>query len=139
MAPPTDNYLGKIPVPNTQKSEEDTQTKTTREESIIPETPDLSFIVSKLEGTLNEHSDDIQSRVAAEVQKKLSIFSKQWTDGKLSDKVQHKMHLLAQAMARKDFSKAHELHVSLMVDHAGEVGQWMVGVKRIISIAMQKN
>jgi len=41
---------------------------------------------------------------------------------------------IAEALEKDDFKKAFNLHVSLITDHFDEVGQWMTGLKRLLSI-----
>ncbi|XP_069130199.1 steroid receptor RNA activator 1-like [Argopecten irradians] len=74
----------------------------------------------------------LQGRSAEDIKRKLQILKENWKDNKLSEDVRRRVWEILQALENKDFDKAWEIHLSLMVDYTAEVGQWLVAVKRII-------
>ncbi len=42
------------------------------------------------------------------------------------------------ALEEGHYSLADELHIALMVNHVAEVGRWMVGVKKLITVLKQQ-
>lgn len=101
----------------------------------------------------------VQDRTITEVKSRLKILVNQWKNGKLSKTVQIQMAKLTTgecstntvhvsqcvngvcvcaALEDGHYSVADEFHVSLMVDHVGEVSRWMVGVKKLIALLKQQ-
>ena len=61
MAPPTNNYLGSTP----KTSGDNDLNKKGDEQTEVPESPELSVIMSSLERTLNKYSENMQVCVRA--------------------------------------------------------------------------
>ncbi|XP_072446579.1 steroid receptor RNA activator 1 isoform X2 [Chiloscyllium punctatum] len=76
---------------------------------------------------------DYEKQVCDDIGRRLLMLRDMWQSGKLSVPVQNRMHQLTQEMEHYNWDSADEIHRSLMVDHVNEVGQWMVGVKRLIA------
>ncbi|XP_060085441.1 steroid receptor RNA activator 1-like [Ylistrum balloti] len=74
----------------------------------------------------------LQGRAAEDVKRKLHILKENWKDKKLSNEVQFRIWKILEDLENKEFDRAWEGHLSLMVDYTAEVGQWLVAVKRII-------
>ncbi|XP_041048853.1 steroid receptor RNA activator 1 [Carcharodon carcharias] len=75
----------------------------------------------------------VKKQVCDDIGRRLIILQDMWQSGKLSVSVQKRMQLLTLEMEQCNWDSADEIHRSLMVDHVNEVGQWMVGVKRLIA------
>lgn len=90
-------------------------------------------VLAPLNKTLEACRTSVKKQVCDDIGKRLTMLQEMWQNGKLSASVQRRMLLLAKAMASCRWDAADELHRSLMVDHVNEVGQWMVGVKRLIA------
>lgn len=93
----------------------------------------MKVTVEALEETILKCSNILKNREVEDVKKKLAIMKQQWQDEKLSMQVKITMKLLAKALLDVDTQTAHSLHLHLMVDYVGEVKQWMVAIKRLIS------
>ncbi|XP_064637042.1 steroid receptor RNA activator 1-like [Lineus longissimus] len=101
----------------------------------LPANSNIGDEVEKL-GTVLEKLEEIQiqlkPRVQADIKKRLTIFQEFWKDGKISSHVKLKMMALAQALEARNCDEAHTIHLGLMLDYTNEVGQWMVGIKKLI-------
>ncbi|ELT91810.1 hypothetical protein CAPTEDRAFT_229286 [Capitella teleta] len=93
------------------------------------------FVVTRLRRVLLDCSAVLQARVAEEVDRKLTILSQMWKDGKISYPVKSKMAHLSTALHVRKCDMAHQIHLGLMMDYVSEVGPWMVGIKRLIQEA----
>eukprot|EP00731_Ephydatia_muelleri_P030677 Em0022g191a len=96
--------------------------------------------MNSLEGLLQDlvTSGAIERQTADEIRKRLGFFSAQWNDGSLSNTVQSEAASLIQALMERNYSKADSIQVSLMADHVSEVNQWLPGIKKLITVLMQK-
>lgn len=81
----------------------------------------------------------LQKNIAADVTRRIEIFSRMWIEGKLHSDVQIKMHQCSIALWNGDYSKADSIHVTLMVDHCNQVSPWMVAIKRLIRECEKNN
>nr|XP_023679430.1 steroid receptor RNA activator 1 [Paramormyrops kingsleyae] len=97
--------------------------------------PCVDDVITVLTCTLTSCRRTVKKQVCDDVARRLKLFEDAWRDGKLSLPVRRRMNLLAQEMRSQKWDSADEIHRSLMVDFAGEVSQWMVGVKRLIAEA----
>ncbi|MEE6478752.1 hypothetical protein FKM82_011983 [Ascaphus truei] len=77
----------------------------------------------------------LQKQVCGDISRRLTMLEEMWNNGKLSPSVRKRMSILVRELKCKNWDSADEIHRSLMVDHVNEVGQWMVGVKRLIAEA----
>ncbi|XP_071787533.1 uncharacterized protein [Asterias amurensis] len=93
---------------------------------------DCDTSVAKLRSVLQLCSEKLKARIADDIKRKIDVLESAWNTGKLSEAVQQRMARLSQALSERDYSKAHDVHLSLMVDFVSEVIQWMVGIKRLI-------
>eukprot|EP00914_Ancora_sagittata_P003800 GHVO01008190.1.p1 GENE.GHVO01008190.1~~GHVO01008190.1.p1 ORF type:complete len:177 (-),score=21.70 GHVO01008190.1:151-657(-) len=93
------------------------------------------FVVTRLRRVLLDCAAVLQPRVSEEVDRKLTILSQMWKDGKISYPVKSKMAHLSTALHVRKCDVAHEIHLGLMMDYVSEVGPWMVGIKRLIQEA----
>ncbi|OWF52919.1 steroid receptor RNA activator 1-like [Mizuhopecten yessoensis] len=89
-------------------------------------------VKQKLDSEFERCLPRLQGRAAEDIKKKLQILKENWKDKKLSKDVQVRIWEILQALENKEYDKAWESHLSLMVDYTAEVGQWLVAVKRII-------
>ncbi|XP_077518066.1 steroid receptor RNA activator 1-like isoform X2 [Amblyomma americanum] len=80
-------------------------------------------------------SKDMEKRRQDDVKKRLGVLKSFWEQGKLSLPVQQRLRELALELLNGNHVKADSLHVSLMVDYASEVSQWMLGIKHLILAA----
>ncbi|XP_069754276.1 steroid receptor RNA activator 1 isoform X2 [Narcine bancroftii] len=90
-------------------------------------------VLAPLNKTLEACRTFVKKQVCDDIGRRLTMLQDMWQNGKLSVSVQKRMYLLTQEMEHCKWDSADELHRSLMVDHVNEVGQWMVGVKRLIA------
>ncbi|XP_078267157.1 steroid receptor RNA activator 1 isoform X2 [Rhinoraja longicauda] len=90
-------------------------------------------VLAPLNKLLGACRTSVKKQVCDNIGRRLIMLQDMWQNGKLSVSVQRRMLQLAQAMASCQWDAADDLHRSLMVDHVNEVGQWMVGVKRLIA------
>uniref|UniRef100_A0A4W3GX40 Steroid receptor RNA activator 1 n=1 Tax=Callorhinchus milii TaxID=7868 RepID=A0A4W3GX40_CALMI len=90
-------------------------------------------VLTPLNKTLEACRTTVKKQICDDIGRRLKILQDMWQAGKLSETVRKRMHTLAQEMAQHNWDSADEMHRSLMVDHVNEVGQWMVGVKRLIA------
>ncbi|KAL5011644.1 hypothetical protein ScPMuIL_010195 [Solemya velum] len=67
-----------------------------------------------------------------EIGKRLVMLKESWQKDQLSDEVKIKLYYLIEALSNHKYDKAHEIHLSLIVDHISQVNQWIVGIKRLI-------
>ncbi|XP_022079408.1 steroid receptor RNA activator 1-like [Acanthaster planci] len=88
--------------------------------------------MAKLRNVLQLCQEKLKVRVAEDIKKRMDALNTAWTGGKLSVVVQQRMDKLSTALADRDYNRAHDVHLSLMVDYVAEVSQWMVGIKRLI-------
>ncbi|XP_020391620.2 steroid receptor RNA activator 1 [Rhincodon typus] len=93
----------------------------------------LEDVLTPLNKTLETCRKHIKKQVCDDIARRLLMLQDMWQSGRLSVSVQNRMHLLTQEMEHHNWDSADEIHRSLMVDHVNEVGQWMVGVKRLIA------
>ncbi|XP_078086871.1 steroid receptor RNA activator 1 [Mustelus asterias] len=100
-------------------------------------TPDCEVnvedVLAPLNKTLEVCRKTVKKQVCDDMGRRLIMLQEMWQSGKLSISVQKRMHLLTLEMEHCNWDSADEIHRSLMVDHVNEVGQWMVGVKRLIA------
>ncbi|XP_063784838.1 steroid receptor RNA activator 1 [Pseudophryne corroboree] len=96
---------------------------------------DLLDVLSPLNQTLGACKDLIKKQVYADIGRRLTLLEEMWTSEKLSPSVCKRMGVLVRELKCQNWDSADEIHRSLMVDHVNEVGQWMVGVKRLIAEA----
>ncbi|XP_051870206.1 steroid receptor RNA activator 1 [Pristis pectinata] len=90
-------------------------------------------VLAPLNKMLEVCRTSVKKQVCDDIGRRLRMLQDMWQNGKLSVSVQKRMYLLAQEMEHCKWDSADEIHRSLMVDHVNEVGQWMVGVKRLIA------
>ncbi|XP_067852197.1 steroid receptor RNA activator 1 [Heptranchias perlo] len=93
----------------------------------------MEDVLAPLNKTLEACRTTVKKQVCDDIGRRLIIFQDMWQSGKLSESVRKRMHMLVQEMEHCNWDSADEIHRSLMVDHVNEVGQWMVGVKRLIA------
>jgi len=72
---------------------------------------------------------------AAEIKKKLALFSADIEAKKLSSIIMQQMAKLVNHLENGDYDAANSIHLALMVDHTQEVLSWMIGVKKLIFAA----
>lgn len=101
--------------------------------------PSIEHVQEPLYGALNACRHTVKKQICDDVERRLKVFEDMWKSGKLSPLVKHRMHRLSQDLKRRNWDAADEIHRGLMVDHVAEVGQWMVGVKRLIAEARSLN
>ncbi|XP_059846508.1 steroid receptor RNA activator 1 isoform X3 [Hypanus sabinus] len=94
---------------------------------------EVEDVLTPLNKALEACRASVKKQVCDDIGRRLTILQDMWQNGKLSVSVQKRMYLLAQEMEHCKWDSADEIHRSLMVDHVNEVGQWMVGVKRLIA------
>ncbi|XP_038055272.1 steroid receptor RNA activator 1-like [Patiria miniata] len=92
----------------------------------------LDTTLAKLRDVLKLCEEKLKARVAEDIKKKLEVLNAAWSADKLCAEVQQRMAKLSTALAGRDYDRAHDVHLSLMVDYVSEVSQWMVGIKRLI-------
>ncbi|XP_038652008.1 steroid receptor RNA activator 1 [Scyliorhinus canicula] len=90
-------------------------------------------VLAPLNKSLEACRKTVKKQVCNDIGRRLIMLQDMWQSGKLSASVQKRMHLLTLEMEHCNWDSADEIHRSLMVDHVNEVGQWMVGVKRLIA------
>ncbi|XP_067900000.1 steroid receptor RNA activator 1 isoform X2 [Heterodontus francisci] len=90
-------------------------------------------VLAPLNKALDACRKTVKKQVCDDIGRRLIILQDMWQSGKLSVSVRKRMYLLTQEMEHCNWDSADEIHRSLMVDHVNEVGQWMVGVKRLIA------
>ncbi|XP_047463598.1 steroid receptor RNA activator 1 [Mugil cephalus] len=95
--------------------------------------PDVAAVMSSLNRALEACRHSVQAQVCNDVAKRLRLLEDSWRTGRLSLPVRRRMATLSLDLQSGLWDSADELHRSLMVDHVTEVGQWMVGVKRLIA------
>uniref|UniRef100_UPI00398F216D steroid receptor RNA activator 1 n=1 Tax=Pristiophorus japonicus TaxID=55135 RepID=UPI00398F216D len=113
-------------LPNTSKAEQITTVVSDCEVNV-------EDVLAPLNKRLEACRTAVKKQVCDDIGRRLIILQDMWQSGKLSASVRKRMHLLAQEMEHCNWDSADEIHRSLMVDHVNEVGQWMVGVKRLIA------
>ncbi|XP_075458060.1 steroid receptor RNA activator 1 isoform X2 [Ascaphus truei] len=96
---------------------------------------DVKDILAPLNQTLDACRDVVKKQVCGDISRRLTMLEEMWNNGKLSPSVRKRMSILVRELKCKNWDSADEIHRSLMVDHVNEVGQWMVGVKRLIAEA----
>uniref|UniRef100_T2M5I9 Steroid receptor RNA activator 1 n=1 Tax=Hydra vulgaris TaxID=6087 RepID=T2M5I9_HYDVU len=79
----------------------------------------------------------LNSRNSDEINKKIISFQQSWLLGKLSAIVKLQMSELAIALMMMDFTKADQIHKSLILDHSNEVTSWIVGIKKLVVTSQQ--
>ncbi|XP_032223194.1 protein transport protein sec31 isoform X2 [Nematostella vectensis] len=94
----------------------------------------LEATMFALEDVIQKYSNSIENRISKDITRRLKIMSQMWMGGRLSKVVKTRMIKLAKALDDGQGEEAHNIHVSIMVDHVAEVNQWMVAVKRLISL-----
>ncbi|XP_013386712.1 steroid receptor RNA activator 1 [Lingula anatina] len=99
---------------------------------ILEESELFALCKTKLQKVFENCKSCLQARALSDIQKRLAMFEDWWQKGKLSQPVKTRMAQLSQCLERGNCDMAHELHLALMIDYAGEVGQWMVGIKKLI-------
>ncbi|XP_028397665.1 steroid receptor RNA activator 1-like [Dendronephthya gigantea] len=93
----------------------------------------MKATVEAIEEIIIKCSNILKAREVEDVKRKVEIMKQQWSEEKLSVPVQITMKMLTEALLCGDTDTSHKLHVKLMVDYVGEVKQWMVAIKRLIS------
>ncbi|XP_054754692.2 steroid receptor RNA activator 1-like [Lytechinus pictus] len=88
--------------------------------------------VAMFRKVFEECQDKLQKRVISDIERRLKLLEDSWQNKKLSSPVQKRTSRLATELKARKYDSAHEIHLSLMVDHVSEVSQWMVGIKRLI-------
>nr|XP_054754692.1 steroid receptor RNA activator 1-like [Lytechinus pictus] len=88
--------------------------------------------VAMFRKVFEECQDKLQKRVISDIERRLKLLEGSWQNKKLSSPVQKRTARLATELKARKYDSAHEIHLSLMVDHVSEVSQWMVGIKRLI-------
>ncbi|XP_071496268.1 steroid receptor RNA activator 1-like [Diadema antillarum] len=91
--------------------------------------------LARLQEVLEGCKHCLQKRVMADIQRRFTVLKSSWQNQKMSRPVQQMMSKLAKDLQARRYDIAHELHLSLMMNHISEVSQWMVGVKRLIQEA----
>ncbi|XP_033631443.1 steroid receptor RNA activator 1-like [Asterias rubens] len=127
-------------IPFTPPSTVDSSTSTARsnevkvqeDKSLELSDGDCDTSIAELRSVLQLCVDKLKARIADDIKRKIDVLESAWKTGKLSEAVQQRMARLSQALSERDYSKAHDVHLSLMVDFVSEVSQWMVGIKRLI-------
>ncbi|CAL1572518.1 unnamed protein product [Knipowitschia caucasica] len=95
--------------------------------------PEVEEVMSVLRAALEACRENVSSQLCVEIEKRLKLLLQCWTSGRLSSGVKRRMKSLSSDLVASRWDSADEAHRSLMVDHVTEVGQWMVGIKRLIA------
>nr|XP_043897272.1 steroid receptor RNA activator 1 isoform X1 [Solea senegalensis] len=95
--------------------------------------PDVEVVMSVLKRALVSCRQTVKDQVCNDMGKRLYLLQDSWRTGRLSLPVRRRMYTLTQELKLRHWDVADEIHLSLMIDHVTEVGQWMVGVKRLIA------
>lgn len=98
-----------------------------------------TLIINTFDKLLEMCSDNMQEKKVSEVKRRLQILSDYWRDGKLSNDIKLSLYKLVNAILKKKYDLADNIHLSLMMDHFSEVGTWMVGVKHLLHEAKERN
>lgn len=98
-----------------------------------------TLIINTFDKLLEMCSDNMQEKKVSEVKRRLQILSDYWRDGKLSNDIKFSLYKLVNAILKKKYDLADNIHLSLMMDHFSEVGTWMVGVKHLLHEAKERN
>ncbi|XP_067085105.1 steroid receptor RNA activator 1-like [Osmerus mordax] len=93
----------------------------------------IDDVLAGLNWALTACRHTVRKQVCDDVEKRVRLFEDMWRSGRLSLPVRRRMSTLAQELRGRHWDSADDIHRSLMVDHVTEVGQWMVGVKRLIA------
>ncbi|XP_011404715.2 PREDICTED: steroid receptor RNA activator 1-like [Amphimedon queenslandica] len=96
-----------------------------------------SEILSSLNELVDDYKECIEERLLKEIKKRLDMLDKQWST--LSQPVHKRLSSLVQALQDKDYKKAEDIHVGLMVDHVSEVKQWLIGIKKLVDIVKDRD
>eukprot|EP00118_Oscarella_pearsei_P014698 m.127919 g.127919 ORF g.127919 m.127919 type:complete len:210 (+) comp37939_c0_seq2:230-859(+) len=99
---------------------------------------DVNQALHSLDNAWDHCRERIPKKASGDVERRLKILRHEWESGRLSSPVQHQMVKLLNALELGDYDEAHGIHVNLMVNHVTEVSQWMVAVKRMISVLQQE-
>ncbi|XP_018607342.2 steroid receptor RNA activator 1 [Scleropages formosus] len=95
--------------------------------------PNIDDVITLLSWALTACRCSVKKQVCDDIERRMKLFEDMWRSEKLSLGVRKRMNVLVQEMKKHNWDRADEIHRALIVDHINEVGQWMVGVKRLIA------
>lgn len=127
VAPPPCGLATPPPAPCPMAAHTDTGSSQSEDELVIDD------VLADLNWALAACRHTVRKQVCDDVEKRVRLFEDMWRSGKLSLPVRRRMNTLARELRQSHWDSADDAHRSLMVDHVTEVGQWMVGVKRLIA------
>ncbi|KAK3099568.1 hypothetical protein FSP39_006371 [Pinctada imbricata] len=99
----------------------------------------LDCVVSTLDEGLEQVKTNLSVRAAEDVKKKLTTLTENWRDKKLSLPVRCRMGNISEALKKRKYQDAWNIHQTLIVDYTSEVNLWLVGVKRVIHELLQNS
>ncbi|XP_054271864.1 steroid receptor RNA activator 1 [Macrosteles quadrilineatus] len=134
-APLSMSNLSKLPPPPmgtfTPPKETPMRNEACLNENSLDSSQLLRAVMTNLCDILDSAFQD-EEKDKAEIQRRLDILRKMWTDDKLCQDVQQKIFALSKALKDNEVEKADDLQKCLMVDHASSCSPWMSGVRQLI-------
>ncbi|KAK9496912.1 hypothetical protein O3M35_012865 [Rhynocoris fuscipes] len=92
----------------------------------------LEVVIRNFTDTLNEISTD-NEKETKEIQRRLAIMEKMWTEEKFNQIVKDKIYKLSTALKEKRFDDGNSMQMSLMVDHSAVCSNWIAAIRILMS------
>lgn len=104
--------------------------------------PSVSVLDAQLQRTLDSFNvllNEIDGNEQLELQQKLEVLKKSWTEGTLPASVQKYVHDISELLCKRDIVKANEIQLKLTMEYGNVCAPWMGLIRGILAVIQAKN